>query len=628
MKKGLLCLILLLAPVFALAASDLAAKKLGDVSDGSLAVPPHRIPLLTEAESEENTEQIYPDDEPLLPFSTRRTCGDCHSYDIIEAGWHFNATDANADSGRAGEPWILADSRAATQIPLSYRPWPGTFRPNQLGITPAGFVRLFGRHLPGGGVGEMLDKSDSPDEVLRAYVTGPLEINCLACHNAHYGYDQAEFALQIARQNYRWAATSACEFASVSGSTARLDTSFDFRMPEMLTDPDASPPTVTYREGTLDHKNWVLFDIVRQVPDGRCYFCHSTFDPAGEHAEKWTFDEDIHIEAGLTCVDCHRNGLQHNITRGYEDEQAQSENPLAAASTCEGCHLGQHTDAPLAGRFAAPVPEHPGIPPVHFEKLTCTACHSGPWPGDSAIRTKTSRAHALGVLSSNKSPDCLPHLLYPVFAKDNTGKIAPHKLLWPAFWAEISEDALAPIDLAIVESVTTGLLKRGPYGDWPQLPEEQLTQCLMLLKSKISPDTQPGFVTAGKVYSLDDQDNLISKERSDAKPYLWPVAHNVRPAAQSLGVRRCEDCHSTDSPFFFGSVPVDSPLASADGASVEMLTFQKLPRFYTKAFAFSFVFRLWLKVVALLSCLVIAGVLLLYALRALGFVAAVLVGKK
>jgi uncharacterized membrane protein len=59
-----------------------------------------------------------------------------------------------------------------------------------------------------------------------------------------------------------------------------------------------------------------------------------------------------------------------------------------------------------------------------------------------------------------------------------------------------------------------------------------------------------------------------------------------------------------------------------------MVKFQDLPRFYTKAFAWSFVFRPWLKVVTLACCAVIAGVLLLYALKALYFVARIFVGRE
>ena len=117
-----------------------ADEKLGDVSDGGRSVSVHVMPLLTEGESDGDGEQIYPDDEPLLPFSTRQTCGECHSYATIRRGWHFNDVEPNVAAGRAGHPWILSEPGAATQIALSYRRWPGTFDPKRLGMTPAAFV--------------------------------------------------------------------------------------------------------------------------------------------------------------------------------------------------------------------------------------------------------------------------------------------------------------------------------------------------------------------------------------------------------------------------------------------------------------------------------------------------------
>ena len=59
-----------------------------------------------------------------------------------------------------------------------------------------------------------------------------------------------------------------------------------------------------------------------------------------------------------------------------------------------------------------------------------------------------------------------------------------------------------------------------------------------------------------------------------------------------------------------------------------MIEFQELDPFYTRAFAMSFVFRPWLKVVALASCAVIAAVLVLYGLKALGCILKVLAERE
>ncbi len=608
------------------AGAETPGKLLGDESDGSRAHPTHLIPLVAENEDGEQGGKIYPDDDPLLPFSMRWTCGECHSYGIISKGWHFSATDPNISPGRPGQPWILTDARTGTQIPLSYRSWPGTFKPEQLGLTSREFVKLFGRHTPGGGAGEL--ETEDMDEIMREYVSGKLEINCLSCHNAEFAHNQGENFLQIARGNFRWASAATCEFASVSGSAADMPDTYDQFMPEPPEDAKKVPPSIKYRETAFDHENKVYFNIAREVSNNRCYFCHSNMYLEAEDTEKWNTDEDIHLKAGLKCVDCHRNGIDHNIIRGYEGESSASANHLAATSSCEGCHLGEKDSSlPVAGRLGAPVPEHRGIPPVHFERMTCTVCHSGPWPAGKTVLTKTARAHRLGTIGVNKSHEALPHISSPVFAEQENGKIAPHKMVWPAFWGIIKDQDVTPIDFEVVKQTVGQVLaneKLPASGDWPPLSDEHVTEALKSLKGTV--EGEPVYVSGGKVYSLDDSGKLWSEEHKAAEPYLWPIGHNVRPAAQSLGIRYCTDCHATDAPFFFGYVAVDSPVVTGRGTK-QMVEFQDVDPSYARAFAFSFVFRPMMKIVALGSCAIMAVVLLLYALKALACVIKVLAGS-
>ena len=651
MRKGLiltgfLCLLVLCLSVLIVCFENKASgaetpdKLLGDESDGSRAHPTHLIPLVAGNEEGEMGGEIYPEDDPLLPFSQRWTCGLCHSYGIIRKGWHFNYIDPNIAPGRPGQPWILSDARTGTQIPISYRQWPGTFKPEQLGISSREFVKLFGRHTPGGGAGEL--QTEDPDEIMREYVSGKLEINCLSCHDDEFGHNQSEYFLQIARGNFRWASAATCEFASVSGSADDMPDTYDPFMPEPPEDAKKVPPTIKYRKTAFDYENKVYFNIIREVPNNRCYFCHSNLYLEAEDTEKWNTDEDVHLKAGLKCVDCHRNGIDHKILRGYGDEEAASTNQIAPALSCEGCHLGdKYLSSPSAGRLGAPVPEHRGIPPVHFERMTCTACHSGPWPAEKTVLTKTSRAHRLGTIGVNKSHEVLPHIISPVFSEQGgigaayigkllilkAGKIAPHKMIWPAYWGIIKDQDVMPIDFEVVKQTVGKVLtnvKLPLTGDWPLLSDENVTEVLKSLKGSV--DGEPVYVSGGKVHSLDDAGKLWKEEHPAAQPYLWPIAHNVRPAAQSLGVRYCTDCHATDAPFFFGDVAVDSPVVTGRGTK-KMVEFQNVDPSYARAFAFSFVFRPMMKMVALGSCAIIAVVLLLYALKAVACVVKVLAGQ-
>jgi hypothetical protein len=312
---------------------------------------------------------------------------------------------------------------------------------------------------------------------------------------------------------------------------------------------------------------------------------------------------------------------------------------MAAKTSCKGCHLGDENGRrPEGGRLGAPVPKHKGIPTVHFERLACTACHSGPWPQDVTYHVKTSQAHGLGTRSVNKSPSALPHVLYPVFAKQapisgkegdaTPGKIAPHKLIWPAYWGAADDKGdVRPLDLTTVKNVVGAALKGvnpTATGDWAEIKEDQIVTALTALGGSVK-EGKPVYVAGGRVYRLNDGGTLASYPgHPAAAAYAWPVAHNVRPAGQSLGVGKCTVCHSTDSPFLFGKVAVDSPVAAVSKLTKSQYQFENLPHGRTWAFAMSFVFRPWFKVVAIGSMGLIGIVLLCYGLRALAAVARVL----
>ena len=246
----LLALILIVMSIFA--TQTMAQTKLGDVSDGNRSIPVHLIKLYDEEGSD-----IRPGDDRRMPFSTKQTCLPCHNYNKITSGWHFNAADPEVPPGRRGQPWIFADRTSATQLPLSYRAWPGTYRPDELGITPMLFLQLFGRHMPGGGIGDD-EERQAPENVMRWWVSGSLEVNCLSCHDAEQGHDQAEFGTQIRKQNFRWAASATSGFATVHGSAKDMRDNYSI-YGSLLDDGRKIPPGITYDKPHLEN----FFDAIR-----------------------------------------------------------------------------------------------------------------------------------------------------------------------------------------------------------------------------------------------------------------------------------------------------------------------------------------------------------------------------
>lgn len=590
-------------------------QNVGDTADGSRAVPVHLIKLYDEYDH-----LITLDDRPVMPFSPKYTCRKCHDYDKIRAGWHFNAGEPNAQLGRAGEPWILVDPWAATQIPLSYRRWKGTFPPGALGLSTLRFMSLFGRHLPGGGVAES-DTAQDPDDYMRWQVSGSLDINCQSCHNADPSQSQAEYGVQVLRQNFRWAATASSGFATVRGSAGDLPDNYDLYTSVAPEKSNVLPPTVHYTPSRFDPSGRVLFEVPRRMPASQCYFCHSSRVVSPVQTQRWQTEEDVHIAAGMTCVDCHRNGLDHLMVRGYEGEAEETGKEGAASLTCLGCHLGGADETiPRAGRLGAPRPTHVGLPPVHFEKLACTACHSGPWPSGDVTQVKTSRAHGLGIPKINKADDALPHIVTPVYVKQHNGTYAPHNLFWPSFWAYGRGDSLDPVDPGTARPLIRDLVGRDTtraVGAWPELRDSDVLTILQELRLRDSTRGTPLYVNAGRVYEAGPHGALTSKDHEGARPYAWPIAHDVRPAAQSLGVRGCDDCHAAGAPFHFGAVTVASPFVPQQVEVTQMTEYQDQSSLFPWLFSMSFLFRPALKMVVIVSFVIIASVVLIHALRGL-----------
>ncbi len=556
---------------------------------------------------------VDPKAENPKPYSPERTCGRCHDIDTISHGWHFNAVNSQSNPGRPGQPWIWSDPRTGTHLPLSYRDWEGTFNPDQLGISRWEVAAKFGGFLPGGGPGASESLQDQavqagvaehrgtelPQD--RSAITGALPIDCLLCHrNAGSGYSPFAWTEQVEDQNFAYAPTVAAGFALVDGTMARIK-ELDPAAP------DASKlPKVTYDQSRFRSDGKVFIDLVRKPQNNSCYYCHTNVLADSPTGTRWLHDEDVHLRAGLACSDCHRNSLDHHTVRGFEEEQHQAGSSIASLS-CRGCHLGgRNAEDSLAqaGRLGAPLPEHRGLPPVHFKKLTCTACHAGPNPQQQTPRLINSITHRLGEhikRSGQEFPAIVGPINLPIGQTQDASHLGeltytPHRLFWPSYWGTMDQGRVTPLNPDYVYELIRKPLKvkrdfteeladapltltqrkellgddRARVKDEDRTPEErtkvlqaekivrqkQIDERLMAALLAIEenrPGKQAVFVTAGTGWIRygEKVKKLTGVELgAAAEPYAWPMAHNVRPARQSLGVNGCTECHSDGSLFF------------------------------------------------------------------------------
>ncbi|NOY82813.1 MAG: hypothetical protein GXP31_17590 [Kiritimatiellaeota bacterium] len=555
---------------------------------------------------------ISPDDEPAAPYSPDRTCGKCHDTNRIRRGWHFDAAAPGVAAGRPAQPWILTVPDTVTQIPVSYRPWPGVFRPRDLGLGAWEFLRLFGRHLPGN-IDARTD-GKTVDPMARWEISGGLEIDCLACHSADGNHNQAERAAQVKRENYRWAPTASSGLATVRGDAAKLPEDYDPFVGPDPDHPEQQPPKVLYDKMRFNADDRVHFAVTRRPSPARCYFCHTNREVGPGAPRDWAVDPDVHLASGLTCTDCHRNGLDHMMVRGFVGEPLAKEHPEIESLSCRGCHLGgAPRPLPLRGRNGAPYPQHAGLPAFHLDKLSCTACHSGLRPTVATRRIQTSRAHGLGLARKGRRDDALPWITEPVFMVDTDGRIRPYRAFWPAWWGRMVDGRAIPLAPQIVRNSVPERSRRKPRHDavWTPFSRGKIATVLQALAARDDVTGEPVYVCAGKLYRL-ASGQLRETPYPEAGMFSWPIAHDVRPAGQALGAEGCADCHASGAPFFFGEIEVRP---SVDGApfKVGRLDLMGGDRRLMRAWSRVLAFRGPAIAVSAVSAFIVLGTLIHYA---------------
>jgi hypothetical protein len=471
----------------------------------------------------------------------------------------------------------------------------------------------------------------------------------MICHSRDHRYNPEVRWAQIQDENFAWAATSAMGLARIEGSVKRLPEDFDLDAEGAV----EKLPRTLYDNDRFNHQNQVFFDVIRTPPDSNCFYCHTT--RIIDERPDWIHGQDVH--SGLSCVDCHRNGIDHHITRGYPGE----ENPSGVDGrvlSCAGCHLREDEYENFTSGPGAPMPEHKGLPPLHFEKLACTACHSGPRPAKSVGQVQTSLAHRLGLPEHGRSNEMSPGIVAPVLMPED-GKLTPHKLVWPSFWGVQRDDEIMPLNpeealsavrraLRVRRDFTAELstLRLGKGDRVAVLGEsraavaddelsdeerealggferervaeqfrEKLAASLSDLQKSLGENGgQAVFVSGGRAYRLDASGSVEEFEAPVAAAYAWPMAHNVRPASESTGITGCRECHSSETPFFNGLVTALGPAPTIDSPQQVMVEHQGLDRDRLELWNQSFAGRTPFKVFGFLSTTVVGSILILYLL--------------
>lgn len=467
--------------------------------------------------------------------------------------------------------------------------------------------------------------------------TGVLEADCLLCHLADY--DMAARRRHIAALNFRWAATAGSGLARVTGSVK-----------------DGQPVRVQYDAKRFLADGTLALPLISEPRNETCLACHAK---PGWKKRGAVFSPrtDVHLRAGLRCVDCHPAGSAATDPRiaGREEHQiGKGDDPGTHVrddldNTCRSC-ADCHSD----GSFGASIAKHAGLPPLHLERIACQACHipervvqaarfvaSDVFNPGPRIPTKGKHLWTFygpdwtywnhyGDLEMMGYADQPTDRFRPELARYK-GLIRPVNRIhsaWPAIEVE-GEAALSQPTMSQVFRMWSAHHKNpASYPELAQITDddadgvievdrpaeidaliESLTRALHAGGTPMT-GQRIVWVIDDRVYTSGSDHYRMPREPWEASPYgnVHTYNHDVYPARAALGAGGCSDCHRPDADFFFASAPqLPFDIGGPDGRQLQTELFGISPAAATvgawrETYLKSAVYILFLG-----TCLILAG---------------------
>jgi len=548
------------------------------------------------------------------PYSPKQTCGKCHDYGKITEGYHFQQ---GADESLPAE---LAERCQWVSTPGNYGgAWcsPGPLyrylspkrnsTARTMDMTSFSFITAgCAACHPGGGPMEfdrdgkrydrwMSDPAsgfapggdnnlDGDYYKARWSETGVLEADCMICHMPEYDFSAR--GKQLDELNLRWAATAGAGFGKVVGSTA-----------------SGNHVTARYDSSRFNEDGTASPHIVREPRDNSCLACHAKpgWKKRGANFRDRT---DVHVAAGLKCVDCHPSGSHaddvrikgkelHQLGKGDDPGGYVREDLDNTHRDCTYCHL--------TGYLNAPVARHDWLPPLHLEKISCQTCHIPERAVKAALvqasdvfnpgaKIPTAGKHLwtfygpdaeywnhYGELEMMGYDDKPTDRYRPVLARYK-GKIYPVNRVhtaWPGIeidgkpgltqpkmgdiytmWSQHLEDPTRWSELSkITDDNGDGVIEVNR----PEEIDALIRTGTAYLRETGYPldSRRVVWVYNDRVYSSGADYRQLPKHDFEASPYgnVHKYSHDVFPAKAALGARNgCLDCHFTGSPVLFAPV--------------------------------------------------------------------------
>ena len=262
-----------------------------------------------------------------------------------------------------------------------------------------------------------------------------------------------------------------------------------------------------------------------------CTRCHlsAAGGPNFKHGDYPTSPEvDVHMAAGLQCVDCHITQNHRIAGGGYMIAQEIPEVVVA----CENCHTAQpHTSETAA------------LINMHSDRVACQTCHIPSIARDPDYPTQMTRDYTQSVYNEAKG------LYGPTVGKEND--VVPTYFWWDGHRVETPPKPVGSIDDPGAKITPWKPLEATVPFDAETHTPIYIKQGVYKVKGDLDAAVNAGIEAAGMEYS--------GSWEAVTELMYFDVQHQVAPALQAL---QCGHCHSEVGRLDFVALGYDQATAT------------------------------------------------------------------
>jgi hypothetical protein len=545
--------------------------------------------------------------ESAAPLSLISTCGVCHDTAYItKNNYHaqVGSDEMNAPGeSRSGRSWDIGPGMFGRWNPLTYRilsiqgsdrldmgtaDWLMTMGSRHVGGGPAMFSRYSEKRLselvPSDPVDPETHIIDPVSGMPRAWswkASGGMELNCFMCHLKNP--NNIERTAAIKKGWFQWASTATLVGSGLVEWDGQV---YRWLTGEFKSDGSVAPSTLRISEPNSDNcrlchakscrctdpvvfenslENWAA------ETSGEIFSPQRMFDSGMNLKDKVSLSRpwDTHAQRLLGCIHCHYSmnnprynekelatvkprhlrfdprGLNnneyllrpdHNLAKGHSAQGTVARRLDGSMRNCRDCHnaMESHDFLPYKS--------------VHFEKLSCPACHI------PKVYAPARRVTDWTIINPNANPmvehrgvqgpindsaslidGYLPALLFHE-ESDDRFRLGPSNIIVSWFWVEGSPER--PVRL--VDLKTAFLTADGAY-------HPKILDALDTDKSGNLSATELRLDTNRKVAAATQRLRQVGVVNPRIKGEIQPYTHSHGIAAGDFVMQNCSSCHSKKS---------------------------------------------------------------------------------